>query len=109
MVCVGNMIVWVALYSHIFSVFIGSLPVSEPTSTASVDLARPSLKNALIAEFFGTAILVQVGCGGLCVSLYLGNMASHYCECCLVFVLITTFLQIYFIILPHLLRVECFK
>lgn len=70
-------------FSHIFSVFIGSLPVSEPTSTASVELARPSLKNALIAEFFGTAILVQVGCGGLCVSLYLGNMASHYCECCM--------------------------
>lgn len=61
----------------------GSLPVSEPPSqtpstAASVDLARPSLKNALIAELFGTAILVQVGCGGLCVALYLGNMSGMF-------------------------------
>lgn len=46
--------------------------MSEPSG--SVDLARPSIKNALISELFGTAILVQVGCGGLCVALYLGTM-----------------------------------
>jgi len=61
----------------------GSLPVSEPPSTTnSVDLARPTIKNALIAELFGTAILVQVGCGGLCVALYLGTMVCFVCKCC---------------------------
>ena len=63
-------------FFHPFST--GALPTYEPPPstpmTGSVDLSRPAMKNALIAELFGTFILVQVGCGGLCVALYLGNM-----------------------------------
>uniref|UniRef100_A0A6V2ADR0 Uncharacterized protein n=1 Tax=Ditylum brightwellii TaxID=49249 RepID=A0A6V2ADR0_9STRA len=40
----------------------GSSPAPEPTFISK-----------LIAETFGTAVLTQIGCGGLCAALYLGN------------------------------------
>lgn len=54
----------------------GSIPTITPTSTGSVVPVEPSLKNALIAEVFGTFVYVQVGCGGLCVDTYLSGLVS---------------------------------
>lgn len=54
----------------------GSIPTITPTSTGSVVPVEPTLKNALIAEVFGTFVYVQVGCGGLCVGAYLSGLVS---------------------------------
>lgn len=59
----------------------GSIPAYEPHSTGSNASVEPTLKNALIAEIFGTLVLVQVGCGGLCVDTYLSGLV---CACCVV-------------------------
>jgi glycerol uptake facilitator protein len=38
----------------------------------------PSTTNALVAEFFGTATLVQIGCGANCIGLYLGALVGMW-------------------------------
>uniref|UniRef100_A0A7S2U7D9 Aquaporin n=1 Tax=Attheya septentrionalis TaxID=420275 RepID=A0A7S2U7D9_9STRA len=50
----------------------GSLPTSTSTSTGPPETF--GLKKQCIAEFIGTATLVQVGCGGLCAGLYMGSL-----------------------------------
>lgn len=47
---------------------------SIPTTAHEPD--PPSLKRKLIAEVFGTCVLVQVGCGGLCAGLYMDAYVS---------------------------------
>lgn len=49
----------------------GSIPSVEE---ANAPAPEASLKKALIAEIFGTCTLVQVGCGGVCVYIYVGVM-----------------------------------
>jgi glycerol uptake facilitator protein len=36
------------------------------------------LKNKLVAEFFGTATLVQIGCGANCIATYLGALVGMW-------------------------------
>jgi len=47
-----------------------------PITQTEDDGSKPPvpLKNELVAEFFGTCTLVQIGCGGLCATVYLGVM-----------------------------------
>lgn len=53
----------------------GSIPQAEGEPAAT---PTPSLRSACIAELFGTAGLVFVGCGGLCVNLYLGGLTGMW-------------------------------
>uniref|UniRef100_A0A6V2AE32 Aquaporin n=1 Tax=Ditylum brightwellii TaxID=49249 RepID=A0A6V2AE32_9STRA len=53
----------------------GSSPAPEPTFISK-----------LIAETFGTAVLTQIGCGGLCAALYLGNAQGTF-QCAALWIL----------------------
>jgi glycerol uptake facilitator protein len=57
----------------------GAIPHQEPSDrpTNSNRGGLPELK-ALVAEFFGTATLVQVGCGANCVATYLGALEGMW-------------------------------
>eukprot|EP00545_Synedropsis_sp_CCMP1620_P003622 CAMPEP_0119009208 /NCGR_PEP_ID=MMETSP1176-20130426/4212_1 /TAXON_ID=265551 /ORGANISM="Synedropsis recta cf, Strain CCMP1620" /LENGTH=271 /DNA_ID=CAMNT_0006961677 /DNA_START=96 /DNA_END=911 /DNA_ORIENTATION=+ len=45
-----------------------------PAATNVVPPTPPTMKQVVIAEIFGTCILVQIGCGGLAVGLYMGAL-----------------------------------
>jgi glycerol uptake facilitator protein len=51
----------------------GAIPGGDTTPPN----AKP-LMSALLAEFFGTATLVQIGCGANCVALYLGALTGMW-------------------------------
>lgn len=64
-------------HNHILEYIIGSLSHSPHASRHTVEETEAEegpfpvdLKSALIAEVFGTAMLVQIGCAANCVALY---------------------------------------
>ena len=56
----------------------GAIPQGEADATSFELIEEPSLKKEVIAEVFGTCTLVQIGCAGLCVDLYLGALKGMW-------------------------------
>lgn len=57
-----------------------SIPlISQDVSTSPSSTNRSGVgKTALVAEVFGTATLVQIGCGANCVATYLGGVSGMW-------------------------------
>lgn len=51
----------------------GSIPDVENVAAPA---SEPSLKDKLVAEMIGTATLVQIGCGGICAGVYMGQVSG---------------------------------
>eukprot|EP00586_Coscinodiscus_wailesii_P002746 CAMPEP_0172490566 /NCGR_PEP_ID=MMETSP1066-20121228/21037_1 /TAXON_ID=671091 /ORGANISM="Coscinodiscus wailesii, Strain CCMP2513" /LENGTH=274 /DNA_ID=CAMNT_0013259095 /DNA_START=101 /DNA_END=925 /DNA_ORIENTATION=- len=61
-----------------------TLPTTETSAAAAPP--EPSLRSKLIAEVIGTTVLVQIGCGGLCMNTYIAPSTGIW-QCAVIWAL----------------------